>query len=67
MMNYLNTLYANVYFKKLLKEEEGLGTIEIIIILAVLVGLALLFKTFAVELFNNFKDQIDSNSINIMP
>ena len=31
-------------FKRFLKEEDGMGTIEIVIIIAVLVALALVFK-----------------------
>ncbi|KNY25068.1 Flp1 family type IVb pilin [Pseudobacteroides cellulosolvens] len=30
--------------KSFLKEEEGLGTVEIVIIIAVLVGLAIIFR-----------------------
>ena len=52
---------------KLIQDERGVGTIEIIIILAVLVGLALLFKTFAVDLFNSFANQINVDTIDIMP
>ncbi len=31
-------------FKKLWQEEEGMGTVEVVIIVAVLVGVALLFR-----------------------
>ena len=31
-------------FKKLVKEESGMGTVEIVIIIAVLIGIALIFK-----------------------
>lgn len=31
-------------FKKLWKEEDGMGTVEVVIIVAVLVGVALLFR-----------------------
>ena len=30
--------------KNLIKEEDGLGTVEIVLIIAILVGIALLFK-----------------------
>ena len=44
--------------KCFLKEEEGMGTIEIVVIIAVLVALALLFKdrisTFATALMDKF-------------
>ena len=37
-------LFANGYFKGALRREEGMGTVEIVIIIAVLVGLALIFR-----------------------
>lgn len=44
--------------KDFLKDEDGMGTIEIVIIIAVLVALALLFKnkigTYAEGLMNKF-------------
>lgn len=44
--------------KGFLKEEDGMGTIEIVVIIAVLVALALLFKDkigeFATSLMNKF-------------
>lgn len=46
--------------KGFLKEEDGMGTIEIVVIIAVLVALALLFKdrigAFATDLMNRFFD-----------
>ena len=33
------------YIKKFFKGEEGMGVIEVVLIIVVLVGLALLFKT----------------------
>ena len=32
------------YLTSIFKEEEGLGTVELVLIIAVLVGLALMFK-----------------------
>ena len=44
--------------KDFLKEEDGMGTIEIVIIIAILVALALLFKDqigqFATKLMDQF-------------
>ena len=44
--------------KDFLKEEDGMGTIEIVIIIAILVALALLFKDqigqFATDLMGKF-------------
>lgn len=52
-------------FCKLWNEEEGMGTIEIVIIIAVLIGLAFLFRGFAVSFFNELTDGIrDNNQIN---
>ena len=41
------------YFKKLWKDERGMGTVEIVIITAMLVGLALLFRDQIVTFLNN--------------
>ncbi len=39
-------------FKDFLKEEDGLGTVEIVLLIAILVGLALAFKKSIVEFVN---------------
>jgi vacuolar-type H+-ATPase subunit I/STV1 len=50
---------------KLCRMEEGMGTIEIVIIIAVLIGLAFLFRGFAVSFFNELTEGIrDNNQIN---
>lgn len=41
------------YFSKLWKDEQGMGTVEIVIITAILVGLALLFREQIIEFLNN--------------
>ena len=50
--------------KKLWKEEEGLGTLEILLIVAVLVGVALLFRekitSFVTTLLNKTETNINS-------
>lgn len=43
---------------KLLKDKRGFGTIEIVIILAILVGIALLFKTQITGLVTKILDDI---------
>lgn len=48
-----------------MKSELGLGTIEVVILVAILVGLALLFKDTAIGLINRLLDQL--NNINIDP
>lgn len=48
-----------------LKREEGMGTIEIVIIIAVLIGLAFLFRSFAVSFFTELTEGIrENNQIN---
>ena len=36
-------------FKNFLKEEDGMSTVEIVIIIAVLVGLAILFRNYITD------------------
>ncbi|SHK07499.1 Flp1 family type IVb pilin [Paramaledivibacter caminithermalis] len=55
-------------FKDFLKEEDGLGTVEIVLLIAVLVGLALLFKKhivkFVADILGNIKgNEIDPDTI----
>jgi len=70
--NILATLKDHSYYqnhrlevttKNKFNNENGLGTIEIIIILAVLVSLALAFQAFTKTFFNGVKESIpDSDS-----
>lgn len=55
-MLHLNWLRAKF------SEEDGMGTIEIVIILAVLVGLAFLFHAFANEFFSSVTDKVKTKS-----
>lgn len=52
--------------KGFLKEEEGMGTVEIVLIIAVLVAIALLFKDKITEFVNkalgNIFDGLDSET-----
>lgn len=52
--------------KDFLKEEEGMGTVEIVLIIAVLVAIALLFKDKITEFVNsalgNIFDGLDSET-----
>ncbi|CAM3524184.1 Flp1 family type IVb pilin [Marinicrinis lubricantis] len=49
--------------KKLWKDEDGLGTLEILLILAVLVAIAIVFRKWIIEwvneLFGNAQDEMD--------
>lgn len=48
--------------KSFLKEEDGMGTVEIILIIAVLVGIALLFRARIIEFVNNMIEKIFPNN-----
>ncbi|MBM7560663.1 Flp1 family type IVb pilin [Fusibacter tunisiensis] len=50
------------FMKTFIKSEKGMGTIEIVIIIAVLIGLAFLFKTFATDFFTSITEGIKSNN-----
>ncbi len=45
-----------------LADQRGMGTVEIILIVAVLVTLALLFRKFIVELAEQLFDKIQQNA-----
>lgn len=51
--------------KNFLKEEDGIGVVEIILILVVLIALVLIFKEQITNLVNTIFSQIttDSNSV----
>ena len=49
--------FARNYFKSGLENEEGLGTVELVVILAVLVGIALIFR----EYIGDFVKEIMAN------
>ncbi len=44
--------------KDLLREEDGMGTVEIILIIVVLVGLVIVFKDRITDLVNNIFNKI---------
>ena len=45
-------------FKNFLKEEDGLGTVEIVVIIAVLVGIALIFRAAIFSFVSGAVDKI---------
>jgi Flp pilus assembly pilin Flp len=51
--------------KRFLREEDGMGTVEVIIIIAVLVGVALLFRKQLITFVNGIIDNIfpDANKL----
>lgn len=48
--------------KRLLKEEDALGVVEVILILVVIIGLILIFKSQLTDLVNNIFDKITDQS-----
>ena len=44
--------------KKLIKEEDGMGVVEIVLIILVLVGLALIFRNQITAIANSIYDSI---------
>lgn len=53
-------------FGDFLKEEEGMGTVEIILIIVVLIGLVIIFKNQLRTLVNSVFEKITSDSNTIM-
>lgn len=49
-------------FKSFLKDEDGLATVEIVIILAVLVGVALIFRKQVYDFVSNTIEKIFKNA-----
>ncbi|MDO4328333.1 MAG: Flp1 family type IVb pilin [Lachnospiraceae bacterium] len=45
-----------------LREEDGVGVIEVVLILVVLIGLVIIFKGQITSLLNDIFDQINSQS-----
>ena len=48
--------------ERLLREEEGLGTVEIVLILAVLVGIALIFRQYIFAFVGDIMENILGDS-----
>lgn len=51
--------------KNFLKEEDGMGTVEVILIIVVLIGLVIIFKTQLTQIVNNIFEKISSQSSSI--
>ena len=54
--------YIRRLFKALFSEEDGIGVIEIVLILVVLIGLVIIFKEQINELLTDIFKQIDTLS-----
>ena len=55
-MNHLKT------FRQFIKEEDGMGTVEVILIIVVLVGLVVIFKEKITEIVNCIFSKITSQT-----
>lgn len=53
------------HVKAFIKEEDGVGVVEIILILVVLIGLVIIFKKQLTSLVNNIFKKITSQSNSI--
>ena len=53
------------YLKSILTEERGIGVVEVILILVVLIGLVLIFKSQLTSLVQNIFQKITSESAGI--
>lgn len=53
-------------FENFLREEEGMGTVEIILIIVVLIGLVIIFKTQLRELVEKVFEKITKDSNTVM-
>jgi Flp pilus assembly pilin Flp len=49
-------------WKQFFKEEDGMGTVEIILIIVVLIGIVIIFKSQITELVENIFKKITSQS-----
>lgn len=52
-------------FLGFMKEEKGIGVVEVILILVVLIGLVIIFKSQLVDLINTVFEKITSESSRI--
>lgn len=49
-------------FNEFIREEDGMGTVEIILIIVVLIGLVIIFKTQITQLVQNIFGKITSQT-----
>lgn len=49
-------------WKQFVKEEDGMGTVEIILIIVVLVGLVIIFKDQITKIVNNLFNKISTQT-----
>jgi len=51
--------------KRFMCEEEAMGTVEVVLIAAVLIGIGLLFRDSVVNFVNRHLGQMDSVNVNV--
>lgn len=51
--------------RRIISEEKGLGTVELVVLVVVLIGLALLFRTQITSIMTEILDNIDTETITI--
>lgn len=54
-----------IYIKQMMKEEDGIGVVEVILILVVLIGLVIIFKEQLTSLVETIFEKITSESAGI--
>ena len=52
-------------FKEFMLEEDGMGTVEVILIIVVLIGLVIIFKKQLTKIVNDIFSKISSQSSSI--
>lgn len=52
-------------FKDFIREEDGMGTVEVILIIVVLIGLVIIFKKQLTKIVNDIFSKISSQSNSI--
>lgn len=52
--------------KKLFRKQDGIGTVEIVIIIAILIGLALIFRTQIYSFVNQIFEKIFGEAGNVI-
>ena len=58
--------HIKLFLRRLHEEEDGIGTVEIILIIVVLIGLVLIFKTQIMELTTTVFEKISADSSAIL-
>lgn len=55
----------NKNFKDFIREEDGMGTVEVILIIVVLIGLVIIFKNRLTQIVNSIFSKISSQANSI--